>query len=128
MSDDDPLKHAFEALRREDARRAPSFEAVTKKRVRRASPWMVALPAASALAAAAVLVVWCGTSTMNAPPPPPTVAVASSPSAPLGGLGALGGESAPAPAAAKPLDFLLHVPGLRGAPDFDTSLLQGSLR
>ena len=122
MNDDERLKQTFEKLRREDARGAPSFEAIRKRRSRRASPWATAVPFASVLAAAAVFVVWCNTSTTHAPPAAP---VAMGPAAtPQGGETAL-------PAAAvddAPLDFLLDVPLLRGAPKFDTSLLRGSLR
>lgn len=121
MTDDERLKQTFEKLRQDDARRAPSFEEVRKRRARRTSPWAVVVPLASAVAAAAVLVVWCSAPESTAPPPSAT-APASSP---------LGGETVPAVATVAeeaPLDFLLDVPGLRGAPDFDTSLLRGSLR
>jgi hypothetical protein len=124
MNDDERLKQTFDKLREDDARRAPSFDAVRKKRARRRSPWAVVVPLASAAAAAAVFVVWCNVQ----PSAAPAVTVAAPAVAPLPG-GPLGGETAPqALADDAPLDFLLDVPGLRGAPDFDTSLLRGSLR
>jgi len=121
MNDDERLKQTFDKLRQDDARRAPSFEAVRRRRARRTSPWAVVVPLGSALAAAAVLLVWCRT-TPGSPQAAMTVAVSPAPVA-----SPLGGESAPRPDDA-PLDFLLDVPGLRGAPDFDTSLLRGSIR
>jgi hypothetical protein len=118
--DDERLRQTFERLREDDARRAPSFESVRKKRARRRSPWAVIVPFASAVAAAAVLVVWCNTTARK----PLASTVAASPAA-----APLGGELAAAPTVDEaPLDFLLDVPGLRGAPDFDTSLLRGSIR
>ncbi len=117
MNDDERLKQTFDQLRRGDARRAPSFEAVRGKHARRRSPWAAVVPIGSLLAAAAVIVVWC-----NAPSSSPRDAAPVAVLAPP-----LGGEVAPALDEA-PLDFLLEVPGLRGAPNFDTSLLRGSLR
>jgi hypothetical protein len=122
MNDDERLKQTFDKLRHDDARRAPSFETIRgRRRARSPSPWAVVIPLGSALAAAAVLVVWCKT-TPDSPAPTspiaaPVVLVA----------GPLGGERAP-PGGDAPLDFLLDVPGLRGAPNFDTSLLRGSIR
>jgi len=120
MNDDERLKRTFDKLREDDVRRAPSFESVRNKRARRDSPWAVVVPIGSAMAAAAVLVMWCS----QPHDAPPTLATAP----PL--LGAVrGGEVAAAlPADEAPLDFLLDVPSLRGAPDFDKSLLRGSLR
>lgn len=125
MNDDERLKQTFDKLRQDDARRAPSFEQIRRRRARRASPWAVVVPLASALAAAAVLIVWCRTpdSPQAAAPVVLAPAVVVSPAV---AAGSLGGESAPADDA--PLDFLLDVPGLRGAPSFDTSLLRGSIR
>ena len=117
MNDDERLKQTFEKLRQDDARRAPSFDAVRGKRARRRSPWAVVVPIGSMLAVAAVVVVWCNAPTSD-PQAAAPVAVIALP---------LGGEVAPALDEA-PLDFLLEVPGLRGAPSFDTSLLRGSLR
>jgi len=121
MNDDERLKQTFEKLRKEDARGAPSFEAIRQRRPRRASPWAMVVPIASALAAAAVVVVWCNAGTSYAPPAAP---VAMGPATPQGG------EVAPPVPALEdaPLDFLLDVPLLRGAPKLETSLLQGSLR
>jgi hypothetical protein len=121
MNDDERLKQTFDKLRQDDARRAPSFEEVRRRRARRAPPWAVVVPLGSVLAAAAVLVVWCQT-TPDSPQSASTVAAA-----PAAVAGTLGGERAPTPDDA-PLDFLLDVPGLRGAPNFDTSLLRGSIR
>jgi hypothetical protein len=114
--DDERLRKTFDKLRADDARRAPSFESVRRKRGRRTSPWAVVVPLASAMAAAAVFVVWCNT------PDDRPAASAAAPAAV-----AQGGESAP-PVDDAPLDFLLVVPGLHGAPNFDTSLLRGSIR
>jgi hypothetical protein len=109
MNDDERLKKTFDKLRENDARGAPSFASVRKKRARRTSPWAVVVPIASAFAAAAVFVVWCnaqdGRPTAVVPAPPAMVRVDDA-----------------------PLDFLLDVPGLHGAPNFDTSLLRGSIR
>ncbi len=115
MNDDDRLKQTFDKLRSDDERRAPSFEAVRKKRAPR-TRWAVVAPLASAAAAAAVFVVWCGSEDQHRGPgslaTAPAAAVASA---------ALAVDDGP-------LDFLLDVPGLHGAPDFDTSLLRGSVR
>jgi hypothetical protein len=56
--DDTDLRSAFEALRREDAARAPSFEALLRKAPRSADrrrPWLV--PAVTGAVAAAALTV-----------------------------------------------------------------------
>ncbi|MDB4942352.1 MAG: hypothetical protein JWP97_1886 [Labilithrix sp.] len=116
--DDEKLRRAFGALRREDARRAPSLEEIRRPRRRRTSRWAVGLPVAS-LAAAAALALWlqpAATSTRR-------VASAAPPAA--GTAVAVAGHEE-----AAPLDFLLDVPGLtlNGVPDFDTSSLRGSLR
>jgi len=118
MNDDERLKQTFEHLRGEDARRLPPFDAVRRKRPRRASPWAVVLPLASVMVAAAALVVWrrAPNGELQAAAP-----VALAPASPRGS------ELAPLVDDA-PLDFLLDVPGLRGAPSFDTSLLRGSIR
>lgn len=120
MNDDDErLKQTFDKLREDDARRAPSFESVRTKRARRPSPWAVVVPLASAMAAAAAFVVWCNRPESHPQAAAPAVAPAVAP---------LGGELAAGPVDDAPLDFLLDVPRLRGAPDFDTSLLRGSIR
>ena len=121
MTDDERLKHAFDKLREDDARRAPSFEDVRQRLPRKRSPWAVVVPLASAAAAAAMLVVWCNVSRDETAP---VVNTASSPAS-RGGE-AVAGDVAVVDEA--PLDFLLAVPGLRGTPNFDTSLLRGSLR
>lgn len=127
MTDDERLKHAFDKLREDDARRAPSFESVRQRLPRKRSPWAIAVPVASAMAAAAVLVVWCNASNEAAPTPTATRATPMASSAPMGGE-SLGAAAAGAEVDEAPLDFLLAVPGLRGTPNFDTSLLRGSLR
>src|SRR5689334_6250783 len=116
MNDDERLKQTFDKLREDDARRAPSFESIRGKRRRTTSPVVVLFPAA--IAAAAVLVVWCHRPESATP----TAVVAAAP------VPASGESLAVPPADDAPLDFLLRVPALRGAPDFDTSLLRGSLR
>lgn len=126
MTDDERLKHAFDKLREDDARRAPSFESIRQRLPRKRSPWAIALPVASAMAAAAVFVVWCNASNDATPTSTATRAPMAT-SGPMGGE-ALGGVAAVAEADDAPLDFLLAVPGLRGTPNFDTSLLRGSLR
>lgn len=125
MNDDERLKKAFDKLREDDARRAPSFEDVRHRRPRRRSPWAVVVPLASAAAAAAVFVVWCNTAhdaSTAATASAPAASVAAAPVDPPAG-----GETG-APVDEAPLDFLLDVPGLRGTPNFDTSFLRGSLR
>ena len=92
---DDELKQRFRELRARDARHAPSFEKLTAKRPRRVSPLFVVTPV---FAAAAALLLYCGTTTTAKrapasavayePPPPPSVHA-----------------QAPAPL---PLDFLLE--------------------
>ncbi len=120
MNDDERLKQTFEKLRKEDDRGAPSFEAIRKRRPRRASRWAVVVPLASVMAAAAVILVWCNVTTSYVPPAAPVA---------MGPATAQGGEAAPGPRVVDaPLDFLLDVPLLRGAPNFDTSLLRGSIR
>jgi hypothetical protein len=136
MNDDERLQKAFDKLREDDAKRMPSFDRLRRRpaRLRPRSAWAVVLPLASAAAAAAVFVVWCNVSPSSAPAP-----TAAAPRAAVAPAAAVGGETAvfPAPARAAraedaPLDFLLDVPGLvpslRGTPNFDTSLLRGSLR
>ena len=124
MNDDERMKKTFDKLREDDARRAPSFEALRRRAPRTRTAWAVVVPLASAMAAAAVFVVWCNVAREAAP-----ASVAVAPPAMLAPQAALAGEVAAAPRVDEaPLDFLLDVPGLRGAPNFDTSLLRGSLR
>jgi hypothetical protein len=100
MNDDD-LQQRFRELRARDTKNAPSFEALTARRPRRVSPLILLAPT---LAAAAVLIVWCGsTRTASAPPP---VAVDSPPPR----------AQAPAPL---PLDFLLETTPIRVSLDSD---------
>lgn len=120
--DDDKLRRAFASLRERDARRAPPFDALAKKGPprRATSPWAIAAAAAPALAAAAVLVMWCGTARMsaNAPtaaaPPAaqaPAAAAEHADDAPVAAArAAADAKPAPAPDPA-PLDFLLDLPG-----------------
>jgi len=97
---DEGLRHAFEALRREDATRAPGLEALLARarapaaRPPRAAAWLAVAGAAAALA---LLLLWRGPSV---PPPPPS------------GPFAVGSLSVPS-------DVLLETPGrdlLREAP------------
>ena len=101
MNDED-LKRRFRELGARDAKNAPSFEALTAKRPRRVSPLVVLAPT---LAAAAVLVIWCGSvRTASAPP-------SSSPSPRL--------EAKVEAPAALPLDFLLEATPIRVRLDSD---------
>ena len=81
MNDDD-LEKRFRELKRHDARRAPTFEATIAKRPAsrtgaRVRPLFAVVPI---VAAAAVFIVWCGTSMNKASaPPPPVAAVARAP-------------------------------------------------
>ena len=70
--DDEDLRRRFEALRRADAARAPSFDATLARAPARRTPWLVPLAAGAALAVAAI-----GAWLMRpavAPSPPPAVA------------------------------------------------------
>jgi hypothetical protein len=123
MNDDERIKGQFDKLRREDARRAPSFESVRKgrgKRGRRRSAWLV--PVGTVVAAAAAMVVWCGYRVESESSRSASVALAPE--------GAEHGRRVVAQDVHDdaPLDFLLEVDGLRGVPNFDTGLLKGSLR
>jgi hypothetical protein len=122
MNDDERLGRAFEALRREDTRRAPAFGAMWAKKAppRSASPWRVLIPVASALTAAAALLLWCRAGTQS----PAATAAASAPPP-------SGASSLPAFAASDqaPLDFLLHLPGeaaLARVPQFRVPELHAS--
>jgi hypothetical protein len=106
---DDELREMFQAQRRDDARRAPGFRAMWKKRQPR-SAWRLVGAIASVAAAAAVLVVWCrspeepqvGRKLGSITEQPRLIAVQWDPA---------------------PLDFLLETPGiaaLAGTPDFGT--------
>ncbi|HEY8079661.1 MAG TPA: hypothetical protein VIF62_36270 [Labilithrix sp.] len=103
---DDELREHFRSLARSDAKRAPPFDAMWRKPKR--SPWRIAAPVAGALAAAAVLLVWCATNQLSTATAPA--------SAPLAIAQPLDTDPAP-------LDFLLDTPGLAelaGTPDFGT--------
>ena len=104
---DDKLKRAFEALARDDARRAPAFEKFARSRPPRVEWLRVAAPVGTLVAAAAGVVMWVASakSTPQAGPahPPPVASIAPT--------------LDPAP-----LDFLLDVPGssaLATASQFD---------
>jgi hypothetical protein len=103
MNDDD-LKQRFRELKARDAKNAPSFDALTAKRPRRVSPLILLAPT---LAAAAVLVVWCGAARKASAPPP--VAFDSPPPTPTQ-------AHAPAPL---PLDFLLETTPIHVSLDSD---------
>lgn len=103
------LARRFRELRARDAKEAPSFEALTAKRPRRVSPLVVLAPM---LAAAAVLVVWCGT--MQNASKPAAVAFDSPP------MASVAPEIHPPPApTALPLDFLLETTPIRVSLDSD---------
>ena len=123
--DEEKLKRAFEALKREDAKKAPSFRALVEKGpLKKRSPWVVLVPLTTVAAAAAVFVVWCNTTQMSSAPAPtaagPRYATDEPPAA---APHAAGGKTAKADAVAAaladgtprsdpaPLDFLLDLPG-----------------
>jgi hypothetical protein len=120
MNDDERLKRMFDALRADDARRAPSFDEI-RRRPKRRSPWAVVVPIASAAAAAAVFVVWCNARHEAAPAA--TAAAGASPAASMAVAAAapVSSDLARARVDDAPLDFLLDVPGLHGTPNFETS-------
>lgn len=133
--DDEPLKRAFGTLRADDERRAPPFEKLARAgKPRRRSTWAVVVPLTSAVAAAAVFVVWCNTQHLANDGAP----LAAAPAAPAAPAATTAGN-APAPAATPvralsdpaPLDFLLHMPGtsaLAAMPTFDDGLIHGRSR
>jgi len=106
------LRQRFLELKRHDQRRAPDFDKMRTARRPARSPWRSIVPAAS-LAAAAMLMMWCGAKTaLTGASSPEAVAPAAAP-APV-----LGTASEAAPVAGEtgafdpaPLDFLLDVPG-----------------
>lgn len=110
---DDDLKGAFRELREHDRERAPGFDALVQRPLRRRKRPRLALilaPAfgAGAVACAAAIVLWIGANrrppAASAPVVAATVAVIVSPAAAI--------ES-------EPLGFLLDVPSI-GTPDFDS--------
>ena len=122
--DERGLKQTFDKLREDDARRAPSFEDVRRRRAKKRSPWAVVVPLASTAAAAAVFVMWCNVRREAAP-----VASAAAPAASVAAVAmATPSSDTKTRVDEAPLDFLLDVPGFRGTPNFDTSFLRGSLR
>ncbi|MBX3205358.1 MAG: hypothetical protein KF764_09830 [Labilithrix sp.] len=137
--DDRELRQRFQELARYDRARAPDFEKMWAARPSRArSPWRLVVPAAS-LAAAAVLVLWCGTTSLlgeSSPEASAPAAAAAAPAAapapePLAGEVAASAETSPRAIGAydpAPLDFLLAVPGSAralSASGFDSNPLQG---
>ena len=70
--EDEDLRRRFDALRRADATRAPSFDATLGRAPARRRPWLVPLAAGAALAVAAIGV-WLMRPAI-APPPAPAVA------------------------------------------------------
>ncbi len=107
---DENLKRAFEALARDDARRAPAFENMACARPPRVAWLRVTAPVATLVAAAAALAVWVTSSGSSPPTGPRHVPAAVAPTL------------APAPLDPAPLDFLLDVPGssaLATASQFD---------
>ncbi|MBX3193218.1 MAG: hypothetical protein KF819_39910 [Labilithrix sp.] len=123
MTDDERLKGAFTKLREADADKAPSFDALVRAgRPKRRSPWAFAAPIASLAAAAAALLLWCGTQTMATSSAPQAAPPANAPVA-SAALVAVDQEPARAIDPA-PLDFLLRMPGtsaLAAMPSFGTS-------
>lgn len=133
MSDDERLEEGFAKLRADDAARAPGFERMWRRPAPKPrSPWAVVVPLGSAAAAAAAILVYCGTQRLAersepaavavAPPPPPASAVA---------VDAVQASAAPSFDDPAPLDFLLDVPGhasLARVPDLRTTLLEGRTR
>ena len=128
--DETRLRARFQELRKSDQRGVPEFRSMWGAPRPARSPWRVLAPAAS-LAAAAMVVLWCGSQTAlesaSAPqavePPAQPPAGGAAPAAP--GAAPAGGDVAFDLA---PLDFLLDVPG--SAPravrtSFDTNPLQG---
>lgn len=124
--DDEKLKRAFGALKREDARKAPTFEAIGQRPKRRRSPWIVVVPIASAgaAAAAAMLVVWSNYS-MAPQAAAPSAASEAELGASAGGARESDGVAViPDPA---PLDFLLDLPGssaLAATTSFDAKVIR----
>lgn len=116
MNDDERLKEAFSVLRRADARRVPSFEAMARPpAVRRPSPVRFVVPVGSALAVAAAALVWLGVEQGR---PTPLLSRAASAPAVLA-----------APPDLAPLDFLLRTPALAALSEgFDDYPLPGSSR
>ncbi len=124
MNDDERLKETFDKLRAEDARRAPSFESVRKKKRPKLSFLVVAVPLVTA---AAVLFLVVRSTEMRSAP----VSAAAAPNAESAAgektVAVVAAPPAP-PAETAPLDFLLDVSPFHGTPDFDTSFLKGSVR
>ena len=133
MNDDERLKQTFDKLRAEDARRAPSFESVQKKKRPKLSFLVVAVPLVTV---AAVLFLFVRTGEMEASAPASVAAGNKN----MESAGEMGAAATAAPAATMalapkapptetaPLDFLLDVSLFHGTPDFDTSFLKGSVR
>ncbi len=137
MSDpeDERLRGAFAHLKANDRRRVPSFEA--SRQAPKTRPirtlWLVTGPL---VAAAAVLVAFCGVSSSNDPDRP---RLASAPSNPVAGpsVAPASGPLAVRQAESLPLDFLLDDTFfsakstrafLDHAPDFDSDFSKGSVR
>ena len=106
-SEDEHLRARFAELKKQDARTTPSFEAIRSRP--RPSAWRVVVPVAS-LAAAAMLVVWCGAQNLLGTASPQAVAPVAATAA--------GGEAMPSAALhtriafdPAPLDFLLETSG-----------------
>jgi hypothetical protein len=120
--DDDELRKRFAELKRHDARKAPDFAKMMDMdapRPKKRSPWRVVVGVAS-LAAAAMVVVWCGAQSMmqsdSSSASAPVVAAAPTPTKAAGGEdrekdNKIATHSAPDP---MPLDFLLEMPSSRG--------------
>jgi len=117
---DDALAERFAELRSADARRAPPFASMWRPSPSRSrvSPWWIAAPAFTFVAAAAALAIWVGQKQLAEP------AAASAPPAATPQLAISRIEPGP-------LDFLLDQPSLAAIPDFDSDpgyLLRGLRR
>ena len=115
MTDND-LKRSFAELKKLDRRLSPEFESMWAKPRPVRSPWRAALPIAS-VAAAAMLVLWCGIETTFLEATP----MAAAPSAPT--------VDEPMSMDPAPLDFLLDISGSTShaakARSFDSNPLAG---
>jgi len=104
--EDERLAREFAKQREKDARGAPPFAAMWRVRPRLISPWWFTLPAVSAVAAAATIILVVQTQTKDSEPRAASASRAVVVEQPLD---------------PEPLAFLLDSPTLESAPDFDES-------
>jgi len=117
---DETLARPFAELRRADVENAPPFDSMWRpsaRGTRRVSPWWVAAPAVSVVAAAAALALWVGLHRSAAEAPAPGAAVAAAAPGLTTAQVASGVRGSIEPL---PLDFLLDQPSLAAIPDFDS--------